>query len=282
MILASITILSLISLIMIIIFANPMTFWYDFWMLILIFIGFMLGYLLLLIIYIIIYTLSYNKKKGPHPTKFTHRLLKRACEFFCQISKIKINVRGLEKIPTDTKFLCVQNHLSNFDPIVTIWGLRYFDFSFIYKNNIDKVPVVSNFLVKDGHLSLDRQNNRKGLITIANAIKLIENQNYNVFAYPEGTRSKTGDTANFHSGTFKIPEKTKCPLVITVVENTDVVKYRWPFKNTNVYLDVVDVLYYDDYKDINTVDLAELTKQKVIDRLEELSPLKYEVKKKSK
>ena len=40
------------------------------------------------------------------------------------LCRIKIHVEGLEKVPTDSEFLFVSNHRSNFDPMVQWWVLR--------------------------------------------------------------------------------------------------------------------------------------------------------------
>ena len=280
MILISIALLSLISSVLLVTLTHMVGVWYEFYFYILFFMAFYLAYFLVFLVWVIIYTSLYNPKNGPKPTKFTHRLLKRACETLLQMGLIRIHVRGIDKIPQEKKCLFVQNHISNYDPIASIWALRYFDFSFIYKNNLDKAPFVGKMLLKDNHISLNRNNNREGLEAIVKAIRLIEKGERNIFVYPEGTRSKTGEIASFHSGTFKIAEKTKCPIVVLSIENGDAFKYRFP-RPTHIYIDVVKVLEYDDYKDMNTNELSIYVHNLIEDSLKELEEIKYKKHKKS-
>ena len=41
-----------------------------------------------------------------------------------------------------------------------------------------------------------------------------------MFIFPEGTRSKTGEMADFHEASFKIATKTGCPIVPVAFTNT--------------------------------------------------------------
>lgn len=249
--------------------------WYDFWMILVSSFAFFIAYLLIFVLFIAVYTSCISLKKEAKPSKFCHGLIKRVCELLIQVFKIKVHVRGMENLPLDQKCLFVSNHISNFDPIVCEWLFRGFDLSFIIKNSLMKVPFLKNALHKDLHLPLDRNNNRQGLEVVLKSIKLIKEDKRSVFVYPEGTRSKDGILAELHSGTFKIAEKSKAPIVVVTVTNTEVVRKRWLFKATNVYVDVTKVLYYEDYKDLQTTEISEKVYGIMQESLNELSELKY-------
>ncbi len=249
--------------------------WYDFWMILVSYLAFFFGYLLIFLLFIVVYTSSISLKKEAKPSKFCHGLIKRICELLTQVFKIKVHVRGMEKLPLDQKCLFVSNHISILDPIVCEWLFRGFDLSFIIKNSLMKVPFVNKALHKDLHLPLDRNNNRQGLEVVLKSIKLIKEDKRSVFVYPEGTRAKDGVLAQLHSGTFKIAEKAKAPIVVVTIINTEVVRKRWLFKATNVYVDVTKVLYYEDYKDLQTTEISDKVHHIMQESLNELSELKY-------
>ena len=119
-----------------------------------------------------------------------------------------------------------------------------------------KVPFLGKFLHKVKQLAIDRSNNRQGLEVIIKAINMIKNDERCICVYPEGTRSKNHELQDFHAGTFKIALKAKCPIVVSSIMNTDAKKYHTIFKPTHVYIDFIDVLNYDDYKDMSTEDIA--------------------------
>ena len=274
MILFSIIALSVISGSVFVYLMDLMKNWYDFWMLPLAYVIFFVVFIICFVLFIIIYTYLISMKKEARPSKFSCRFVKRICELVVQIFKIRIHTRGKELLPEE-KSLYVCNHISNLDPLVAYWAYSCYDFSFIVKDSLLRVPFVKKVLHQDGHLALDRNNNRKGLEVILKSIDIIKNDKRNIFVFPEGTRSKDGVLNELHSGTFKIAQKAKAPIVVSVIVNTNSVKRRWAFKQTKVYLDVIKVLYYDDYKDMQTNDLSDYVYNLMKERLEELESLKY-------
>ncbi|MBO7078792.1 MAG: 1-acyl-sn-glycerol-3-phosphate acyltransferase [Bacilli bacterium] len=213
-------------------------------------------------------------KKDAKCTRFDMALMKRASEFMLQASNIKLHVRGLEKIDPDKKFLLIQNHLSNYDVICTTWALRYFNISYIFKSSLLKVPYLGQFMHKIKQLDIDRNNNRQGLDTIIKAINQIKNNERSVCVYPEGTRSKTHELAPFHAGTFKIALKAKCPIVVSTITNSEAKKYHTIFRPTHVYIDIVDVLEYDDIKDLSTEEISEKCHAMIEENQKELDILR--------
>ena len=230
--------------------------WYFFLICLLVFIVVFLILVILFALFLIIYLMPVSFNKTPHANKFDRKLVKRACECVMQVCNVRLHVKGLEKLPQDQNFLLVQNHLSNFDVLCTLWAFRYFDFAFIFKESLLKVPLVGKFMYKVGMLAINREDNRKGLRTIVQAMNVIKEGKKCIGVYPEGTRSKTYELAPLHAGTFKIATKTKCPIVISTITNSESIRFHI-LKPTHVYINVVDVLKYDDYKDLSTEQIAE-------------------------
>ena len=274
MIIITVTVLAIIFGISLPLLLNLINHGYDFWWFIVFFLMGFVIFSLLFVIWLLIYLALYDKSKGPKPNKFHDHLTKRICEMVCQLFGVRLHIKGLEKLPLDKTCLYVSNHLSNFDPVCEIWALRYISFSVIYKNNLDKVPFLGKFLYRGNHISIDRDNNRKGLESIIKAIRIIEKKESNVLVYPEGTRSKTGNISSFHSGVFKIAQKAKCPSVVMVLENSDVIKKR-RFRTTHVYLDILRVIEYEEFKDLNTNDIANIIHEDIVNDLKEMEELKY-------
>ena len=67
--------------------------------------------------------------------------------------------------------------------------------------------------------------------------------------FPEGTRSKTeGEFLPFHAGSFKLAEKSGCPIVPMTLNNTGAIfEDHFPFiKKTHVILEYGDPIYVKD------------------------------------
>ena len=236
--------------------AAPLTYWrinewYDFYIPIVIFIGtYILG--LLLVIVFLFFAGIFSKfllKKYPHNKLFTYR-----ARFFLRQALILINIhcnvsvkdKGLAKIPRNERFLLVCNHVSNFDPMVSINHLTRFQVDFITKPQNMAIPVAGNFLQALNFLAIDRNDPMQSLQVMQKAVKLIEEDICSIGVYPEGTRGHKKDMLPFHEGVFNIAIKAQCPIVIVTVKNTDQIHKRAPFKHTTVYHDVVNVIPYEE------------------------------------
>ena len=69
-------------------------------------------------------------------------------------------------------------------------------------------------------LFLDRDDMRQGLKTILTAVENVK-QGYSVFIMPEGTRNHNEEMLPFKEGSFKVAEKSGCPIVPIAFSNTD-------------------------------------------------------------
>ncbi|MCR4567400.1 MAG: 1-acylglycerol-3-phosphate O-acyltransferase [Pseudobutyrivibrio sp.] len=150
--------------------------------------------------------------------KLGYKLVAWAFGVVIFISGIKCEVRGYENVPKDKSVLFIGNHLSLFDIIIG-YHLCPPVTGFLSKNTIEKVPLLSTWMKINYCLFLTRTDPRKDLKLILKAQEYIK-QGISMFIFPEGTRSKTGEMAPFHEGSFKIATKTGCPIVPVCFTNT--------------------------------------------------------------
>ena len=154
------------------------------------------------------------------------------------IGGIKRIVIGEDNIPKDEAVLYVSNHRSIFDIVVTyprVPGRT----GYIAKQESMKLPVISFWMVYLDCLFLDRSDIRKGLEMVLTAIDKVKN-GISIFIYPEGTRNKTDQPlGEFHKGSFKIAQKSGCPIVPVVVNHTrDCFENHMPWiKKTTVVIE---------------------------------------------
>ena len=135
------------------------------------------------------------------------------------LGEIKRIVIGEDNVPKDEAVLYVSNHRSIFDIVVTYPRVPRRT-GYIAKQESMKLPVISFWMVYLDCLFLDRSDIRKGLEMVLTAIDKVKN-GISIFIYPEGTRNKTDKPlGEFHKGSFKIAQKSGCPIVPVVVNHT--------------------------------------------------------------
>ncbi|MGN0164798.1 MAG: lysophospholipid acyltransferase family protein [Lachnospiraceae bacterium] len=141
--------------------------------------------------------------------------------FIMFASGCKCKVIGRENIPKDTPVLFTANHRSFFDiplaymsiPVTHLTG-------FVSKKEVKKVPFLNWWMMILNCIFIDRSNPKAGLQSIKDAIAHVED-GWSIFIMPAGTRSSEPGVLEFKSGSFKIAERTGCPVIPVAICHTD-------------------------------------------------------------
>ena len=91
---------------------------------------------------------------------------------------------------------------------------------YIAKKEMERIPSLSQWMRNLHCLFLDRENIKEGLKTILTAIEKIKS-GISICIFPEGTRNTESDELlPFHDGSFKIAEKSGCPIIPVTINNS--------------------------------------------------------------
>ena len=166
------------------------------------------------------------------------RIVQWAFKVILLLAGVDVTVIGEEHIP-DEPVLYIGNHRSFFDVPITYSRCRRLT-GFVSKKELEKVPLLSNWMRFLYCLFLDRDNVRSGLKTILTAIEQVKN-GISIFIFPEGTRNKGEELSvlPFHDGSFKIAEKTGCPVIPVSINNSvQILEAHFPIiRKTHVVLE---------------------------------------------
>lgn len=144
------------------------------------------------------------------------------------LSGVKLNYVGLENLPpVGTPCLFVSNHRSFYDMIIGLPMLKG-NVRFIAKKEWEKTPFLGWWMMFLECFFLDRDNAREGLKTINAAAESIK-AGGSVYVCPEGTRSHGDDLLPFHEGSYKMADKSGCPIVPIAFTHTDDVFENTPY-----------------------------------------------------
>ena len=137
-------------------------------------------------------------------------------------SGVKVHISGKENLPQDGPVLYVGNHRSFYDVLVSY---RLFPkiTSFVAKKEFEHVPFLSWWMNALHNLFLDRSDIKQGLKTILKAVDYVKG-GMSICIFPEGKRNRTEeDMLPFHDGSFKIADKTGCPIIPMTMYNMSAV-----------------------------------------------------------
>lgn len=165
----------------------------------------------------------------------------------CIISGVKLTVIGEENVPTDEPVLYICNHRSFYDTIITYARCPRLT-GYISKDSMKKVPIFHIWMERLYCLFLNREDVRQGLQIILTAIEQVKN-GISICIFPEGTRNKVSDSMlPFKEGSFKIAQKTNCPIVPMAITNSSaILEDHFPsVKATHVILEYGKPIYLKD------------------------------------
>ena len=175
---------------------------------------------------------------------------------------VTIDVHGQENIPAENGFMFFPNHQGLFDVLAILEACPR-PFSVVAKKEVAHIQFLKQVFACMKAYTLDREDVRQAMKVITDVSKeVMSGRNYIIFA--EGTRSKNGNQVQeFKGGSFKAATKAKCPIVPVAL--IDAFK---PFDTNTISPVTVQVhflapLYYDDYKDMKTKEIAALVKGRI-------------------
>ena len=175
------------------------------------------------------------------------------------VLRIHVKATGLEKVPTDGRFLLVCNHCSLFDPIGLLYCFERFQLAFVSKKENSSMFVIGPMMHKILCQLINRENDREALKTILRCIQIIKEDKASVAVFPEGgILSEDGKLHHFRPGVFKIAQKANVPIVVCTLKNTlNVIPNLLHLKPSNVQMTVLGVIPPEEIKGVTTVDIAE-------------------------
>ena len=176
------------------------------------------------------------------------RIIQAVFRFILWITGAKVTVIGEENVPKDTPVLYIGNHRSYFDILLT-YSRCPIRTGYIAKKEMMSYPLLRTWMKRLYCLFLDRDNPKEGLKTILKAIEYVKS-GISICIFPEGTRN-TGEELSvlpFHSGSFKIAEKSGCPIVPISMNNTiSIFEKQFPrIKKTHVIIEYGKPIYAKD------------------------------------
>ncbi|MBR5598009.1 MAG: 1-acyl-sn-glycerol-3-phosphate acyltransferase [Lachnospiraceae bacterium] len=173
-------------------------------------------------------------------------IVKGAFQVILFLTGVKVTVLGEENVPKDEAVLYVANHRSYFDILLTYVRVPRLT-GYISKIEIERIPLLRNWMRNLHCLFLDRSDIKQGLKTILTGIEKIKS-GISICIFPEGTRNKQNDSfLPFHGGSFKLAEKSGCPIVPIALNNVaDIFEDHSPFiKKTHVIIEYGKAIYLD-------------------------------------
>ena len=185
-----------------------------------------------------------------------------------QGGNIDLTVTGLENVPQEDGFMLYSNHQGLFD-VVAIAGTVPRPIGAVLKKELWDVPFLHQIALCTNSFAMDREDVRQSLTVIQNVTEEVKKgRNYLIF--PEGTRSKLGNTMlDFHGGSFRCATKSQCPIVpIAVVDSYKVLDQKGS-RQVQVQIHYLKPILHEEYAALKPAQVAELVKSRIQEKINE-------------
>ncbi len=181
---------------------------------------------------------------------------------------VKLTVTGLENIPEENGFMLYANHQGMFD-VLAIAATCDNPMGAVLKKELYNVPLLHQIALCTNSFAMDREDVRQSLTVIQNVTEEVKKgRNYLIF--PEGTRSKQGNTMlEFHGGSFRCATKSKCPIVpIALIDSFKVLDQKGS-KPVSMQLHYLKPIPYEEYGGLKPAEVAALVKARIQVKIDE-------------
>ena len=191
----------------------------------------------------------------PEKTRYAYAL--RLVRYLKKSARITTEVYGTENLPEEGGYVMFPNHQGKYDVLGIMYKAK--SYGFLVREMVD--------LLGAKRLELDnvRQN-----MAIINAMtdEVKAGKKYIIFS--EGGYNRNGNIVqSFKPGSFKCATKAKAPIVPVCLIDSYLAFNSFKTGPVTTKVIFLDPLYYDEYKDLKTPEIADIVRNRIIDKMEE-------------
>ena len=210
-----------------------------------------------------------------HPEKYTeaqrYSLVHHVIYLMNKTGKITTKAYGLENLPKEGGYMMYPNHQGKYD----VLGIMYTHkepCTFVMDKMKSNTMLVREFVDLVQGKRLEKDNPRQGLTIINQVAKEVaEGRKYILF--PEGGYkfNNKNKVCDFKAGSFKIALKSKTPIIPIALIDSYKVFNSFHIGPITTYVHYLKPIYYEEYKNMKTQDIANLVKQRIEEKIREVT-----------
>ncbi len=227
-------------------------------------------YIIAISIFSIIYYVLLMEHYAKHPEKYgdlaSYKLVQKIVNIIKRRGRIQTDVYGKDTLPKEGGYIMYANHQGKYDAIGILHA--HDEPVSIVIDSVTAKRILADQVIKLVHgarfVKGDIKQQATEIIRIIKEVK--EGKKWLIF--PEaGYVDNKNELIDFHAGSFKMALKAKCPIVPVALIDS----YK-PFgvpslKKVTTQVHFIEPIMYEEYKDMNTIEISELVKSRIRERI---------------
>lgn len=198
------------------------------------------------------------------------KYIKKVSARLTKLAGVEYHLEGLENIPQNETIVFTPNHQSALD--ILILGVIPQPTAPIAKIEVLKLPFFNLLAVVGDTILLDRKDLRSSYQTVIDIKNRLDSKR-NIIVFLEGTRSRNPDHTllEFKPGGLKPIYQSQATIVPVAIHGyfRVLTKTKKSYKS-KVYISFMKPMTYQEYKDINNIELATSLQNQINTKVQEL------------
>ena len=218
---------------------------------------------------------DFKKMSETRPSEYNEEIKYRYIQYIVEVMQktgcIKTEVFGKENLPKEGGYMMYPNHQGKYD-VYGMFSVHERPCTFVMDVDKSNAIFIKQLVDCVEAKRLDKKNNRQAMEIINQVTEEVKNGRIYIL-FPEGRydNKKSNELHEFKSGCFKISLKSKAPIVPVVLFDSDKPYNSWKIGPIKTQVHYLKPIYYDEYKELKTNEIAELVKNRISEKLEELT-----------
>ncbi|HYH79357.1 MAG TPA: lysophospholipid acyltransferase family protein [Longimicrobium sp.] len=158
----------------------------------------------------------WEASRGRKPSAWYAMITTRWCRSVIWAAGCPMVVHGREHVREGVPQVIASNHISWFD-VFALASVIEVPYHFVAKKELLKVPFFGRALEAAGHITIDRSNRDRAIVSLRAAGEKIRHTPAAVVIFPEGTRSSDGRLMPFKKGAFMLAAESGVTIVPTAI-----------------------------------------------------------------
>jgi len=205
----------------------------------------------------------YNEEKS---YKYAHYIV----DLMQRTGHIKTKGYGMENLPKEGGYMMYPNHQGKYDAYGIV-GVHEKPCSVVMDEAKSRGPFITEVIDLLHGKRMSLKDTRQAMTVILEMSREVaEGRRYILFpegGYVVGRKNGMGE---FKAGCFKISLKTKTPIVPVVLWDSYKVYNSWEFRPVKTEVHFLKPIPYEEFKDMNTQEIAAMVQGRIQDKLDEL------------
>ena len=199
-----------------------------------------------------------------------YKFVQKVARSACKAGRVTLVAEGVENLPKENGFIMFPNHQGLFDTLIFLSTCDN-PFTLVIKKEASNIILLKQVIAALRAHPIDRDDLRQSMQVIKAMTQDVK-EGRNVLIFAEGTRSRQGNKiGTFKGGSFKSATMAKCPIVPCALVDSFKPFDENSIKPVTVKVKYMEPLYYEDYKDMKTSEIAEVVQNRIQEEINRMT-----------